>query len=176
LKGILDFLWRAEWGFGGNSARLHSSQKNKLNRAFQKTRRFFVIPPSGMRRVKDCPCPRLPRFAKHRGQATHPCAGEYSLECQLFHIGIYHHGIYNTYKGKSTLMKKAIYTQTHKYLIQQLKKARLQRGLDQNEVARLLGATQSYVSKIESGQRRIDITQLQDFMNIYRKNISYFVK
>jgi transcriptional regulator with XRE-family HTH domain len=73
-------------------------------------------------------------------------------------------------------MEKAIYTQAHKFLIRQLRKARLQSGLDQNEVARLLGVTQSYVSKVESGQRRIDVIQLQEFMKIYRKNISYFVK
>lgn len=72
-------------------------------------------------------------------------------------------------------MEKAIYTQAHKYLTQQLKKARLQKGLDQNEVARLLGTTQSYVSKVESGQRRIDVIQLKEFAKIYSKKLAYFI-
>ncbi|MGC8744991.1 MAG: helix-turn-helix domain-containing protein, partial [Verrucomicrobiia bacterium] len=49
-------------------------------------------------------------------------------------------------------MDKTIYTKDHKYLIEQLKKARLEIGLGQKEVAKLLGRTQSYVSKVESGQ------------------------
>ena len=73
-------------------------------------------------------------------------------------------------------MPRAICKDEHQKIVERLKEARLESGLGQVEVADKLGKTQSYVSKIESGQRRIDITQLQDFMNIYRKNISYFVK
>jgi len=60
-------------------------------------------------------------------------------------------------------------------LVEQLKKARLEAGLDQKEVAQILGCTQSYVSKIESGQRRIDVFQLKDFAKIYKKDLDYFV-
>lgn len=73
-------------------------------------------------------------------------------------------------------MKKAIYSKEHKYLVEQLKKARQNSGLDQNKVAKLLKVTQSYVSKIESGQRRIDIVQLKEFAKIYKKKITFFVK
>ena len=73
-------------------------------------------------------------------------------------------------------MNKTIYTKDHKYLIEQLKKARLETGLNQKEVAKLLGKTQSYVSKIESGQRRIDIIQLKSFAKIYKKNLDFFIK
>jgi transcriptional regulator with XRE-family HTH domain len=68
-----------------------------------------------------------------------------------------------------------IYTKDHRYLVEQLKKARLDAGLDQKEVADILGRTQSYVSKIESGQRRIDIFQLKKFAEIYKKDLDYFV-
>lgn len=73
-------------------------------------------------------------------------------------------------------MNKAIYTKDHKYLIEQLKKARLEVGMDQKEVAKLLDKTQSYVSKIESGQRRIDIVQLKAFAKVYKKELDFFVK
>lgn len=73
-------------------------------------------------------------------------------------------------------MPKTIYSKDHKYTVEQLKKARITRGLDQERVAKLLGKTQSYISKIESGQRRIDIIALKKFARIYKKPINYFLK
>lgn len=72
-------------------------------------------------------------------------------------------------------MSKGIYSKDHKYLVEQLKKARIEVGLDQADVAKKLGKTQSYVSKIESGQRRIDVIQLKEFAKIYNKKIDYFI-
>lgn len=73
-------------------------------------------------------------------------------------------------------MPKTIYSKEHKILVERLKKARKERGLDQMEVAELLGVSQSYISKMEAGQRRIDIVQLKRFAKIYRKKIEYFLK
>jgi len=73
-------------------------------------------------------------------------------------------------------MDKTIYTKDHKFIIEQLKKARVDAGFDQEKVAELLGKTQSYVSKIEAGQRRIDIVQLKEFAKIYKKELGYFIK
>ena len=73
-------------------------------------------------------------------------------------------------------MKNDIYSSGHKFLAQQLKKAREASGLDQKKVAELLDKTQSYVSKIETGQRRIDVIQLQEFARIYKKKIEFFIK
>lgn len=72
-------------------------------------------------------------------------------------------------------MSKIIYSEDHKYIIEQLKKARLEVDLDQVEVARLLGKTQSYISKIEAGQRRVDIVTLKEFARIYQKDINFFL-
>ena len=73
-------------------------------------------------------------------------------------------------------MPKSIFSRDHKLLIQKLKKARDDSGLEQEDVARLLRKTQSYVSKIESGQRRIDIVQLKEFAKIYKKGLSFFLE
>jgi len=73
-------------------------------------------------------------------------------------------------------MDNLIYSKEHKFLVDQLKKAREEAGFDQKKVAKLLGKTQSYISKIESGQRRLDIIQLKGFAKIYRKDLSYFIK
>lgn len=73
-------------------------------------------------------------------------------------------------------MSKAIYSEDHKYTVEQLKKARKEAGLEHAEVAKLLGKTQPHVSKIEAGQRRIDIVALKEFAKIYKKDISFFIK
>lgn len=73
-------------------------------------------------------------------------------------------------------MNKTIYTNEHKHIVQQLKIARGDSGLDQEEIAKLLQKTQSYISKIESGQRRIDVVQLKELAKIYKKPITYFLK
>lgn len=73
-------------------------------------------------------------------------------------------------------MKKSIFSEDHKYLVSQLRKARKEASLEQGEVAKLLGKTQSYISKIESGQRRIDIVQLKQFAKLYKKEVNFFIK
>ncbi len=73
-------------------------------------------------------------------------------------------------------MNKSIFSKDHKIVIERLKKAREEAGLDQLDVAKRLKKTQSYVSKIESGQRRIDIVQLKELANIYKKDIDFFIK
>lgn len=73
-------------------------------------------------------------------------------------------------------MEKAIYSDDHKYLVERLKRAREEAGLDQTTVAKLLGRTQSYISKVESGQRQIDIVELKQFARIYKKNLDFFLR
>ena len=73
-------------------------------------------------------------------------------------------------------MAKTIFSRDHKILVGKLKKAREDIGLDQAEVAELLGKTQSHISKIEAGQRRIDVVSLKEFARIYKKSVDYFLK
>jgi transcriptional regulator with XRE-family HTH domain len=73
-------------------------------------------------------------------------------------------------------MSKVIYSKDHKYIVGQLKKARQEAGLEQAEVAKLLGRTQSHISKVEAGQWRIDVVALKEFARIYKKSIDYFLK
>ena len=73
-------------------------------------------------------------------------------------------------------MAQTIYSKEHKHIVKQLKKAREDVGLSQEHVAKILHKTQSFISKIESGQRKIDVVQLKEFAKIYKKDISYFLK
>ena len=73
-------------------------------------------------------------------------------------------------------MPRAIYKEEHQKIVERLKTARIEAGLDQVEVAKKLGKTQSYVSKIESGQRRFDVLQLKEFAKLYKKPLDFFIK
>lgn len=72
-------------------------------------------------------------------------------------------------------ISKSIFTEDHKIIVKKLKQARFEIGLDQKQVAHKLRKSQSYVSKIESGQRRIDVIQLKSFAKIYKKDLKYFI-
>ena len=73
-------------------------------------------------------------------------------------------------------LKKTIFTESHRELVRRLVKARDDAKLNQINAAQKLGRTQSYISKIESGQRRIDTVQLKEFCRIYKKNLDFFLK
>lgn len=72
-------------------------------------------------------------------------------------------------------MPSSIYQEDHKKIVERLRKARLDAGLSQVDVAKKIGRTQSYVSKIESGQRRFDVLQLKEFSKIYSKSLNFFI-
>ncbi len=73
-------------------------------------------------------------------------------------------------------MVKTIFSEEHKHIISQLKKARKEAGFNQEQVAKLMNVNQSFISKIESGQYRMDVVQLQKFAKIYKKSLNYFIK
>jgi transcriptional regulator with XRE-family HTH domain len=56
-------------------------------------------------------------------------------------------------------MAKAKFSSAYEKLRELLVKARLDAGLKQADVARALGVPQSYVSKVESGERRLDVVE-----------------
>jgi len=72
-------------------------------------------------------------------------------------------------------MGKTIYSKSHRYIVEQLIKARKKAGLKQKDVAGKLKRTQSYISKMEAGQRRIDVVQLKELAEIYKKRLDFFI-
>ena len=73
-------------------------------------------------------------------------------------------------------MSKSIYSKEYKNIIERLKTARLDAGLKQSDAAQKLKKPQSYISKIERGERRVDITELKELAKIYKKSINFFVE
>lgn len=51
--------------------------------------------------------------------------------------------------------------------LSQLRAARLNAGLTQIETAQRLGSTQTFVSKCERGERRLDVVDLLDFLEAF---------
>jgi len=73
-------------------------------------------------------------------------------------------------------MSKSVYSKVYKDIIERLKTARIEAGLTQQDVADKLGKPQSYISKIESGERRLDVAEIKKFAVIYKKDVSFFIK
>lgn len=73
-------------------------------------------------------------------------------------------------------MPKTVHTEKYKDFLERLRQARKEKGLSQVEVAKALGKHQSYVAKCESGERRIDIIELFEFAQLYKKSLNYFVE
>ncbi len=73
----------------------------------------------------------------------------------------------------SRLMASAFPSEYREFLTR-LRAAREAAGLTQADVARLLGKPQSFLSKSESGERRVDPVELSHLAEIYEKPISFF--
>ena len=70
---------------------------------------------------------------------------------------------------------KPIHTPEYTRMRERLKEVRKAAGLTQEHVAKELDRPQSFVSKVETGERRIDPTELQTFAKLYGKPITFFL-
>ena len=72
-------------------------------------------------------------------------------------------------------MKKSLNGKEHKILLEMLYRLRVASELRQSDLAKLLKVPQSFVSKIESGERRIDLIELRAILKCFNTNIKEFV-
>jgi transcriptional regulator with XRE-family HTH domain len=56
-------------------------------------------------------------------------------------------------------LSKSLRSKAHLVLVNELRTARKQSGLSQQEVADRLGVPQSFVAKVELGERRLDVVE-----------------
>jgi len=79
-------------------------------------------------------------------------------------------------------MQKSLYSRHYKIFLVELRAARTRLGVTQQELAARLDATQSFVSKCERGERRLDVAELRlwcralgirtsDFVSDYEKRL-----
>lgn len=68
-----------------------------------------------------------------------------------------------------------MHTPAYRMFLRRLVAARQAAGLTQVDVARALRLPQSRVSRMESGQRRVDVIELRDLADLYERPLTYFV-
>jgi len=72
-------------------------------------------------------------------------------------------------------MQKSIHSAHYAVFLKVLKKAREDAGLSQVQLARKIGETQTFVSKCERGERRIDVIELRTFCRAFGVTLKQFV-
>ena len=72
--------------------------------------------------------------------------------------------------------EKSIYTDEYAAVLRLLKAARKKSGVTQIELAERVGPTQSFVSKVERGDRRLDIVQLRSILLEFGVTLPDFVR
>lgn len=72
-------------------------------------------------------------------------------------------------------MGKTISSDEYKRIVKKLRSARIEAGLSQIQAAKLLKKSQSYISKSEAGEQRLDILELKRFAKIYKKPLDYLI-
>jgi transcriptional regulator with XRE-family HTH domain len=71
---------------------------------------------------------------------------------------------------------KSIFSGEHREIVGRLKRARIAKGYSQKVLAEKLGSSQSYVSKLEHGQIRLDVVQLKKIPKTLGVNAKEFIK
>lgn len=73
-------------------------------------------------------------------------------------------------------MEKHLYSPKQKAFLDLLRETRTKAGLRQEDVAKRLGKPQSFVSKYESGERRLDVLELREICAVSKIQLVDFVK
>ena len=68
----------------------------------------------------------------------------------------------------------SVHTKKYQAFLRKLRQARIDSGLTQAQIAKALKKPQSFVSKCESGERRVDFAELQGFAALYKRPLQYF--
>ncbi len=69
-------------------------------------------------------------------------------------------------------MQKTQHTRKYKALIKALKAARRTAGITQTEVADHFGTYASFISKFESGERKLDVIELAAICQFYKITVA----
>jgi transcriptional regulator with XRE-family HTH domain len=69
---------------------------------------------------------------------------------------------------------KALHSKRYRTFATRLRQARAESGLTQRELAARVGRPQTWVSKCELGERRVDFVELEDWAAACGRDLKYF--
>ena len=72
--------------------------------------------------------------------------------------------------------KKSLFSPRYDEFLRRLRAARQDAGLTQRQAAARLGRTQSFVAQSETGERRVDVLELVDFLKAYGVRPEKFIR
>ena len=72
-------------------------------------------------------------------------------------------------------MEKSVFTREYAVFLKLLRETRLAANITQVELAQKLGQSQSFVSKCERGERRLDVIQVRSICRILETTLPEFV-
>ncbi|MBI5301813.1 MAG: helix-turn-helix transcriptional regulator [Chloroflexi bacterium] len=72
-------------------------------------------------------------------------------------------------------MTKSIHTDNYGLFLEQLRKTRESSGFTQEQVAEKMEVTQTFISKCERGERRMDILEVRDFCRAIGVSFEKFI-
>ena len=73
-------------------------------------------------------------------------------------------------------MQKSQHTKKYRRLLEALRETRKKAGLTQTEVSKRLGSYSTFITKLESGERRVDVIELTELCHIYGVKLQVFLK
>jgi transcriptional regulator with XRE-family HTH domain len=76
----------------------------------------------------------------------------------------------------SGAMNKSLYSPQYRIFLSTLRQVRTAASLSQSDLATRLNTTQSFISKCERGDRRIDVVELRAFCGVMNISFVDFVK
>ena len=72
-------------------------------------------------------------------------------------------------------MPKSLFSRNYETFLEHFHSARVRAGT-QEEIAKRIGQTQTFVSKCERGERRIDVIELMMFCKAFRVDAADFIR
>lgn len=72
-------------------------------------------------------------------------------------------------------MPKSIHQEDYMFFLQHLRSTREQSGLTQEQIAEEMGVTQTFISKCERGERRMDLLEVREYCRAMRAPFEKFV-
>ena len=92
------------------------------------------------------------------------------LLCQISCLGLLYA------RAQTSQVTKSLYTSEYTIFKRLLRELRTQKGLTQVQLAQVLGMPQSFVSKYETGERRLDLIEIRVVCECLGMTLSEFVQ